>query len=153
MEALWVNRCFIPPTDYQMPSWAAMADSHCVANMPDQVVQRAAHLVIITYVHYKIRAGSRHGRTQRDLSTTIRKVQVQIDQNNTNTNFSPPSCRHKGPERQGQLPSPWSLQEMTDGGCQTKTTMHGQRYFSSWANHSHAITLYITRILFNSRAR
>jgi len=74
MEALWVHRCFIPPTDYQMPSWAAMADSHCVANMPDQVVQRAAHLVIITYVHYKIRAGSRHGRTQRDLSTTIRKV-------------------------------------------------------------------------------
>ena len=56
-----------------MPSWAAMADSHCVANMPDQVVQRAA-IVIITYVHYKIRAGSRHGRTQRDLSTTIRKV-------------------------------------------------------------------------------
>ena len=78
------------------------------------------------------------------------RFQVQIDQNNTNTIFSPPSCRHKGPERQGQLPSPWSLQEMTDGGCQTKTTMHGQRYFSSWANHSHAITLYITRILFNS---
>ena len=124
MEALWVSRCFIPPTDYQMPSWAAMADSHCVADMPDQVVQRAAHLVIITYVHYKIRAGSRHGRTQRDhlhhnqeglrFRSGHRKIQIHIISRSTCPLLPSQSQlpTQGAREAQGQLPSPRSLQEM-----------------------------------------
>ena len=78
------------------------------------------------------------------------RFQVQIDQNNTN--FSPPSCRHKGPERpKASYLRLGPYRRCRDGGCQTKTTMQGQRYFSGPANnHSDAIALYIARILFNS---
>jgi hypothetical protein len=87
------------------------------------------------------------------------RFQVQIDQDTTK--FKSISFQDQ-PVLSSQLPTQGAREAQasylrlgpnrrwTDGGCQTKTTMQGQRYFSSPANnHSHAI-LYTTRILFNS---
>jgi len=100
------------------------------------------------------------------ISTTIRKVwgsdldtakfkSISFQDQPVLSSPPSPSCRHKGPERpKASYLRLGPYRRCRDGGCQTKTTMQGQRYFSGPANnHSDAIALYIARILFNSWAR